>query len=220
MFQRRIARLGCGGTVALAAAAVAIMAVLVWTIRGRSDAKSSLSAADRTACEHASPLRKVKGVASFGPYFIARLTNFDITGVSGPPERVVTFPLYPRYPSALLTGKIGIEAHHRLTAPVILTAFYCSGGGTVGLFSFTGQTDGPTIPRPASSSVIQAAGSRQATLFWPPPISAPPEPLKWLVYPYFYKPGIAVIRFTQRGKVIDYLTFHVCLAGGPNLTCR
>ena len=159
-------------------------------------------------------------MGSFGPHFIARLTNFDVLGVSGRSGGVATSPLYPRYPSALLTGGFALAAHHRLTAPVILTISYCSGGGVVGLFSFTGRSSGPIIPRPALASVVERAGSPQATLFWPPPISAPPDSLKWLVTAFFYKPGLAVVRFAQRGKVIDRLTLQVCVAGGPYLACR
>jgi hypothetical protein len=201
----------------LATAAAAIIGVAAWPLGMRSG--SGLSAADRNACGHATPLRKVKGVGAAGSHFIARLRNFDIVGVSGATDVVATAPLYPRYPTSLLTGKFGIQAHHALAAPVVLSAFYCS-GGAVGLFSFTGTKGGPNIRRPASAAVVRAAGSRQATLFWPPPISAPPDPPSWLVTSFFYKPGIAVIRFTQRGTVIDRLTFRVCIAGGPNLKCR
>jgi hypothetical protein len=203
--------------VVLLATSAAIIGVVAWALDVRGG--SGLSVGDRTACTHATPLRKVKGAGSTRPYSIARLTSFDVVGVSGPTDVVATDPLYPRYPTALLPGHFGIDAHHALAAPVVLSAFYCS-GGAVGLFSFTGTKGGPNLPRPASAAVVRTAGSRQATLFWPPPISAPPDPPSWLVTPFFYKPGLAVVRFAQRGKVIDRLTFRVCVAGGPFLTCR
>ena len=151
--------------------------------------------------------------------FIARLTNYDIVGIGGQPSRVVTAPLYPRYPAALLAGGIGLEARHKLTTPVTVTASYCA-GGRVRLFSFTGKTGGPNIPRPASASVVQRTGYRQATLTWPPPLSSPPDKPQWSLTLYFYKPGLAVLRFAQAGRVIDRLTFKVCVAGGPHLACR
>jgi hypothetical protein len=169
-----------------------------------------------SACEHATPIRKVQ-IAGRST-FVARITNFDIAGTSAPPNRVATYPLYPRYPTALLVGGIGIAARHRLTAPVVLSASYCE-GGRVGLFSFVGTKSGPAIPRPAPASVVRRTGSARVTLFWPPPIEGPPDKPKWLLTLYLYKPGLAVVRFAQGGRVIDRLTVKVCRAGGPRLTC-
>ena len=88
------------------------------------------------------------------------------------------------------------------------------------MFSFTGTDSGPNIPRPAPASVVRRTGSVRATLYWPPPISSPPDKPKWLLTLYFYKPGLAVLRFAQGDRVIDRLTFKVCVAGDPRLTSR
>jgi hypothetical protein len=48
----------------------------------------------------------------------------------------------------------------------------------------------------------------------------PPDKPQWMLTLYFYKPGLAVVRFTQAARVIDRLTFKVCVAGGPRLACR
>lgn len=164
---------------------------------------STTPTVQRAGCVHATPVELVKGRA------FVHLHNFEITGAAAPVSRVVTSPLYPHYPDALLPGKIGIEARRRLRAPVTLTSFYCRDAAVVRLFSFTG-TSSPALPRPASASAVKRAGSATAVLTWPPPIEAPPDPPKWLVTPFFYKPGLAVIQFAQGEKVIDRLTFLVC----------
>jgi len=193
---------------AVVAGAVGIAALLAWIRYAPTDSGSRLASADRIACERATPLQKT----------VARLTHFEITGGAGPGDRVVTSPLWPKFPTALALGKFGVVTARRLKSPVILTAFNCRDGSVVRLFSFVG-TKIPAIPRLSSATVVEHAGSASATLTWPPPISSPPDPPKWLVIPFFYKPGLAVVRFTQQGRVIDRLTFRVCLAR-PDQTCR
>jgi hypothetical protein len=199
--------------VLLAAGAVAVVASAAWA----REARHAGSAASN-GCAHATPLRKV--VRDGKSVFIARLTNFDVLGIGGRPSQVVTAPLYPRYPAALLVAGIGLEARHRLAAPVTVTASYCT-GGRVRLFSFTGHSGGPNLPRPAKASVVRHTGYARATLLWPPPVtSMPPDKPQWMLTLYFYKPGLAVVRFTQAGRVLDRLTFKVCVASGPRLACR
>ena len=179
-----------------------------WTDAAKTAAGAGLASADRAACARATPLQKT----------VARLAHFEITGGAGSGDQVVTAPLWPNFPSALAVGKFGIAPTRRLASPVTLTAFNCRDGSPVRLFSFVG-TKTPTIPRLSPARVVERAGFASVTLTWPPPISSPPDPPKWLVIPFFYNPGLAVVRFTQQGRVIDRLTFRVCVAR-PDQTCR
>lgn len=214
MGLRRRATPRMTGAVLLSAGTVAVVVSVAFA----RDARENGSTDAMAGCAHASPLRKVtRGGKSV---FIARLKNYDILGIGGQPSRVVTAPLYPRYPAALLVGGIGLEARHKLTAPVTVTAVYCA-GGRVRLFSFISRTGGPVIPRPASAALVQRTGYERATLTWPPPITGmPPDKPRWMLTLYFYKPGLAVLRFAEAGREIDHLTFKVCVAGGPHLACR
>lgn len=130
---------------------------------------------------------------------------------------MATEPLYPSYPRQLLPEKFGLMARVRPDSPVTLTAFNCSDGSIVRLFADPYHE--PDIPRPATAKAVARAGSASVTLRWPPPILAPPDPPKWLVLPLFYKPGLAVVRFAEAGRVVDRLTFRVCIAR-PNGECR
>lgn len=213
MGSRRWVPSRVAGAALLTAGVVAVVASVVWAREDHSGSQAATA-----GCDHATPVSKVTRDGK--SVFIARLANYDILGIGGQPSRVVTAPLYPRYPAALLVGGIGLEARHKLTAPVTVTASYCA-GGRVGLFSFIGRTGGPHIPRPASAPVVQRTGYKQATLTWPPPVtSMPPDKPQWMLTLYFYKPGLAVLRFAQAGREIDHLTFKVCVAGGPHLACR
>jgi len=214
VLSRRRAQALSGVVVALGVGALAAVAASAWA---RVETGLDSAPALPTACAHATPLRKVE--IGGKPSYVAQLRNFNIVGLGGQVSRVVTAPLYPRYPTALLVGGIGIQSRHQLTAPVTLTSAYCA-GGRVRLFSFTGTDSGPSIPRPASASVVRRTGYPQATLHSPPPISSPPDKPEWLLTLYFYKPGLAVLRFAQGGRVIDDLTFKVCVAGCPRLACR
>jgi len=193
-----------GRVVLVAAGLAATVSALVWIIQGRRDVKG-LSAADSAACAHATAVVRVRDRT------FVHLANFEITGAAALADPVATALLTPHYPTAVLPEKFGIEARRKLASPITLSAFNCEDATVVRLSSFTGTDTDVTIPRPASASVVRSVGSTDPILTWPPPIQAPPDPPKWLVTPFFYKPGLAVIRFTQHGKVIDRLTFLVCI---------
>jgi hypothetical protein len=182
-------------------AVLSISLLFVLSACGGESPGFSSSSADRAACAHATAVRKA----------IAHLRDFDVWGVGVLTSRFATEPLYPSYPDRLLPGKIGIAPTKKIRTPITVTAFYCDDSATIRLFQPSPGHANVDLPRPAPASAIAKAGAISVQLSWPPPLQSVGDPDRWFITPLFSKPGLAVVRFTGRTRVLDRLTVNVCV---------
>ena len=156
------------------------------------------------ACSGASPLRSS----------VVRLNDFDVFGASSRTARDASDPLFPKYPNALLPQKFRLQARHRLTEPLRVTALDCRSGQPVLFYVKSGLNQPPETPQR-----FRHNGVRSVTLSWPPTLTAP-DPPSWFLSPLFYEPGIGVITFSRGDKVIEQLSLRVCIPKpGPSGDC-
>jgi hypothetical protein len=181
---------------------LALVALAGLTYGGLAAAHASRppsSVADRAACAHPTPV--TGGVA--------HLKHFDVyTALLT--DRVARSPLYPHYPDRLLPVKIAIHPHQKLQRPVTISARLCRDWSVIRLWFKAGD---PPIPRPASAAIFAHAGMSEATLApGEPPITDPlPE---YVGFPFYFRPGRAILRFKEGSQIIDRLVVVVCIANG------
>ncbi len=143
-----------------------------------------------------------------------RLKDFDVYGASSRTAKHASDPLFPKYPTALLPQKFRLQARHRLTAPLQVTALDCRSHQPVLFYAKSGLHQPSETPQR-----FRHNGVRSVTLSWPPTLTAP-DPPSWFLTPLFYEPGTGVITFSRAGKVIEQLSLRICIPkSGPSGDC-
>ena len=102
----------------------------------------------------------VRVLRPFGRRSATDLKDFDVFGASSRTARDASDPLFPKYPNALLPQKFRLQARHRLTKPLRVTALDCRSGQPVLFYVKSGLNQPPETPQR-----FRHNGVRSVTLF-------------------------------------------------------